>query len=781
MLFFLMLVSLFSLESVIANNDNNAQWIWQQADGQANTWVAFRKTITLDEVPTEALTKLSVDTKYWLWINGEMVVFEGGLYRGAGPNTIYYDEVDLAPHLKSGENTIAILVWYVGRTCKAHVSSGLGGLYVSADELPALNSDASWKMKGHTAYDPQSGGGGKGPNTLAAYSIKFDARKSLGDWSNEAWYMSPYDDSDWATPVEKGVANSLPWGDFVKRPIPQWNDRGLVNYESLTVNGASIQLPYSNTTDSTVVIKAYLPFNQQITPYIDVNSESGKTIRIDVDNRLNKIKATYITKKGHQQFESYAWMNGHNVTYKIPSGVEVKALKYRWTGIGDMPGVFECSDAFYSHLWWLARNTLYICARENYMDCPDRERGLWIGDVADQTGAIFYTLDEGGRLLLKKAIDNTIAYRSGDTIRGLAPGFRGKGGSASELTAQSLQFIAQTIWPYYYNTGDTATLVNAYPAVLSYLKLWSMKADGMPEHRKGFANWVDWGVDPDSYVINVEMYYLALKAAKTMAIELDYPEDTAWYSQRITSIQDNFDKVYWRGTHYGRPDQALEERASAIAIIAGLANKNHYDTMVEKVLLPVQKASPHMEWMVEEALFLAGEGEKALLRMKQRHAWQIEEKPTVTTLYERFPNDAKGNLGTYNHAWNAPNYVLSRYVSGIKATEVAWSTYEVLPNLLHMTSLKSMVPSVKGNIVVDVNRSQSNFTLALTSPDKTTAIVGIPKRNTELRDVKVKGQIIWKEGAFVGGVNGITYVGEDNDFLKFKVTPGNWTFNATTL
>ena len=52
-------------------------------------------------------------------------------------------------------------------------------------------------------------------------------------------------------------------------------------------------------------------------------------------------------------------------------------------------------------------NTLFVCARDNFMDCPDRERALWIGDVADQTSYLFYSMDDAGRKLLRMAIIST--------------------------------------------------------------------------------------------------------------------------------------------------------------------------------------------------------------------------------------------------------------------------------------------------------------------------------------------------------------------------------------
>ena len=755
-----------------------AQWIWQDAAGPANTWVAFRKSFELDEIPENALAKIAVDTKYWLWINGDMVRFEGGLARGAAPNTNYYDEVDLKPHLNKGQNTIAILVWYWGRTRKVHDDRGNGGLLFHADlGSQHLVSNQDWKMKVHPAYDPKSGGGGSNPNRVNAYNVTFDARKGMGDWSDAAWYKNNYNDTSWEKPTLKGSVNSMPWGTLVKRVIPQWKDSGLLNYESLVLASSEekVDLPYKNTTDSIVVIYAKLPFNQQITPYLKVNSSAGKTIEAEMDNPFNMLKGTYITKEGTQAFESFSWINGHRVEYKIPPGVEVLALKYRWTGVGEMTGNFACSDPFFSRLWWMARNTLYVCARDGFMDCPDRERGLWLGDVADQTGAIFYSLDDAGRMLLKKGIDNTIAYRDGDIIQGLAPGFGAYRGKSSELTGQSLQFIDQVVWQYYFNTGDKATLANAYPALLAYLKLWNMKPNGLPEHRKGYANWIDWGIDPDPEPVNVILYYMALKAAQKMCVVLDKPKDLNWYQIRIKSIEENFESVYWQGNRYGSKNKPIEERTSALAIISGLAKKAHHNILVDSVLMPVQKSSPHMEWMVEEAIMLTGQYEKGLTRMKMRYEEQVNNQD-LTTLYEKFLPKLRG---TYNHAWNAPNYVLSRYIAGVKATRPAWKMYEVKPNLAGLTSVSQIIPLVKGNITVDVKKSEKHYQIDLASPPNTTAVVYIPKEGKEVSKVMVNGRTLWKKGKKRTSFEDVLFEKENNSHLVFKAAAGKWKISTT--
>ena len=55
-------------------------------------------------------------------------------------------------------------------------------------------------------------------------------------------------------------------------------------------------------------------------------------------------------------------------------------------------------------------------------------------------------------------------------------------------------------------------------------------------------------------------------------------------------------------------------------------------------------------------------------------------------------------------------------------------------------------------------------------------MVGIPKVSfTTLNEIKANGAVIWNK-TFVSGVAGLTWVGEDADYVKFSVVPGTWNF-----
>ena len=778
---FLLTILFTTLVNFAATSPNweGAQWIWQEEDGPSNTWMSFRKTIEVEEIPEIVETHIAVDSKFWLWINGEMVLFEGGLSRGpsqAGdwnrkkkitPTNSWYETINIQPYLKKGNNTIAILVWFWGRETHkgTHIDSGKGGLLFSADiGNQKLVSNASWKAIQHPAYNNSIPPASK---ALVQYPVQFNAQKSMQDWSENAWYTANFDDSNWPKAIEKGKAGIAPWYNLEPNIVPQLINHGLKNY----INHDDLKFPFISKGQT---IKCKLPFNKQITPYLEVEAKAGDTIFVTTDNRLNKITATYITKSGTQKFESFSWMNGNEIRYTIPEGVKVKALKYRWMSVGEMVGKFEIDDPFYNRLWWMGNNTLFVCARDNFMDCPDRERALWIGDVADQTGYLFYSMDNAGRQLLKKAILQTMSFSQDGVIGALGP-LR-----VRELVAQSLQFIAQGIWPYYLNTGDKETLRKVYPFVYEYLALFPMQENGLPEYRVRKSpdswDWVDWGVKKtaDKEPIQMAFYYLALNKAKEMAEILGEETHAKWYEERMKNMKPAFEKAYWKdGFYSSSKDKLKDDRANAIAIVSGIANPKFHNQIVDNVLIPNKYSSPHFEWIAEEAMCIAGRYKASLARMKDQYQSQVDKK-SMSTLYEMFP---KG--GSYNHAWNGSNKILSKYIAGVAPTKVGWSEFQILPNLVHFKQLKKVIPTVKGNITIDLEVKDNAYQLELMSPENTTAIIGIPKTDKSITEVFANGKLIWKKGRKKKSVKGLIFDSENEAFLKFKAQSGTWKIDAS--
>lgn len=713
--FFIVLVCILAAVQLKAADDFLPQSKWigsEHCQSTPNTWLCFRKTVHLPGVPGEMIANIAVDSKYWLWINGKMVVFEGGLKRGPAPGATYYDQVDIAPYLEKGENTIALLVWHFGKNGFSHVNSGTAALLFCAQGANlSIVSDKSWQCSVYRAYQNTEV---PFPNyRLSESNIRFDARKELAGWN-----MPDFSEKLGAS-IEIVAPNEMPFGKLVARPIPMWKNGGLTDYPEVVKN------------EKGDTIRCRLRYNCQITPYLHVKAPAGLVVGMLTDNytggSANNVRAEYITREGEQEYESFGWMNGHEVLYVVPAGVEVLGVKYRETGYNaDMKGSFACDDDFYNELWKRSARTLYITMRDNYMDCPDRERAQWWGDEVNELGEAFYVLDPRGWQLAAKGIYELMNWQRPDgVIASPVP-------SLNWCKELPLQMLASVGWYGFYTqafySDDYSFVPHIYDGLKKYLhEVWQVDGQGMPVVRQGDWSWGDWGTDVDMEVLTTCWYYLALKAEKEFALHLRKLYDANQIGEMMKRISAAFDARYWNGKAYRSKlhNGETDDRAQAMAVVSGLAPAGRYKALL-KVFKKEYHASPYMEKYVMEALFMMGEPEFALKRMRDRYAKMMSYP--YTTLFEGWGIGAEGfGGGTINHAWSGGLLtILSQKLCGIEPLAPGFKQFRVAPQLGSLNKASAVVPTLYGDIRVDIRQQDHKLGIQVVVPQGTTAVVALP-------------------------------------------------------
>jgi alpha-L-rhamnosidase len=732
----------------------------------SNQWICFRKKFELKDRPRRAVARIAVDSKYWLWINGELVVFEGQLKRGPTPDDTYYDRVDLSEYLRKGDNTIAVLLWYFGKHGFSHKSSGKAGFLFDADvDGTRVVSNAGWKAKVHPAFGDT---GKPHPNMrLPESNIRFDAGNDL-----PGWQAADFDDSAWPTAAELGAPPCGPWNKLILRPIPLWKDFGLKDY----VNAA--ELP--DVSDGSV-IKAKLPYNAQVTPYLKIDAPAGQAIDIRMDNYQGggppNIRGEYVTRAGVQEYENLGWMNGHAVHYTIPAGVKILGLKYRETGYNaEFTGTFECDDDFLNRYRQKALRTLYITMRDTYYDCPDRERAQWWGDMVNELGEAFYALDPRSGLLAKKGILELALWQRADgTIYSPVPA----GNWNKELPMQMLNSVGYFgFWTYYLYTGDLDTIRTVYPRVRRYLSIWKIGNDGLVIPRKGGWTWGDWGKNKDMTILYNGWYYLALKGQLNMATAVGEEQDIPGIKAKMAGIEKQFNQAFWTGKEYRSPGYKgqTDDRCHALAVVSGLAGPDKYDA-IREVFKTSRHSSPYMEKYVGEALYMMRFEDEAIARTKERFKTMTDHR--YTTLWEDWRIGGSGG-GTINHAWcGGALTLLSQYGAGVAPEKPGYETYHVMPQLGPLKRIKTTVPSVKGDIQVEIADQGSRFSMVLTSPADTMAIVGIPRSaDSPIASIEANGTSVWRDGKPDKRAQGLIFLENAEHYITFTATPGTWSLTA---
>jgi len=741
---------------------------WITAAGvsnKPNTWVAFRKEFFLGDSTIKLPLRIAADTKYWLWVNNRLVVYEGGLKRGPTPEDTYYDSLDVAGYLVKGINSIGVLLWYYGKEGFSHKNSGKAGILIDCPaNHPDVSSSEKWEAMVMDAYQTADD---PGPNfRLAESNIRYDARVEKLNWqSRSATAMQKA--------VEIGNAGDAPWNQLIGRPIPFFKDLGIKDYVSMNVINAGSMFTHEGK----------LPYNCQVHPVLKVKT-STPGLKIKVFTNIftflgeSTIRGEYITKAGEQEFEFPGWMNGEKVIYQIPKGIEVIKLQYRESSFDTaVEGEFNSDDALLDKIWKKGQRTLILSMRDNYMDCPDRERAAWTGDIVSQTAQSFYSLSTSSHTLSKKWLLEMSGWNkpNGEFLSPVPAG-----NSDLEIPDQTLTtYGLQGVWNYYMHTGDTQSLKRLFPQVDRNLTFWEYDANGLVNIRVSGNRWIwgDRGNRIDMKGLYNMLYAGVLSSMAKIAGVIDRPQKADEYLMKFNALKAAIRKHMLVGTGFKSAEvNYYDERVQAFAVLNGIAEVGDHAGLMS-IINTGFNASPYMEQFIIQAMMKAGFIEEGLARIKTRYRSMAEDK-NWSTLWEGWsiPNDEFGGT-TPNHAWSGGAvYLLPMYVHGIVPISVGYGRISIKPLDGSIKSSSVKVPSIFGLIQSSYKYGTNSLGVKVDLPGKVVAVLELPRRYSQ---VVLNGELIMKHGSFTN--HGLKFAVWDSDtsMVKIELTGGRWEVEAT--
>ena len=541
-----------------------------------------------------------------------------------------------------------------------------------------------------------------------------------------------------------------------------------------------------NDGSSSTKYKIVNETNIQGTPYLKVRSTNGgELISIKSDSWVNQqsggtsIAHQYITTTGEQEWEALGWMNGYEITFTIPNTVEVLELGFRKSGYNsEATGMVTTDNAVLNQLYQEAFDTLYVCMRDSYMDCPDRERCQWWGDSVVNMQQAAYAFDEQGALLYKKTLEQALGFSK---LNGAMVSMVASPRQNLELPMQSLAGV-HSFWQYYMYYGDKELMIKAYPTLINYLKLWGISDNGVIVHRSGDWDWFDWGENYDKTVIENCWYYIALEAVLNIAnLEGSNASlsEIEFLQNRMTLIKENFDNLYWdnsKNAYYkNTANGKADDRANALAIYAGLAEECRYEGILN-VLVNTYNASPYMEKYVLEAMYMINRDEEAIARTLNRFTpFTLDDYPTLSEIW--LDQALFGGDETKNHAWTgAPLSLLYMYNAGITSTSPAFKTIQIKPQLGSLNEVNAQVERESGKVLVNVKKTNNGYSLNVTIPQGADyAVVYVPKASIN-SIIELNGTTIFKNNLSSNLPQGVSYLEEDSNYVAFKVTSGTYSF-----
>jgi alpha-L-rhamnosidase len=602
----------------------------------------FRRTVHIDAVPERAPARITADSRYALFVNGQEV-FRGPVR--SQPRRLFYDLFDLAPYLQAGQNTIAIYVKYYGRANSFWIPAapnsvlGRSGVLVfEADLGPAgwLVSDPSWKARKFEAWSSV-----EGSNMVSAgVPVEvFDARKMPTGWRE-----ADFDDSEWgnARPVPAvhigGFAHTQPptdpYGPLYPRTIAKLDGdiRQPQSVRAEKLQGdvdTSVSAPIERVNASIGV--AAEPLDGADTLPLELAIQPGRPARLLLDmggivSGLVQLRVSapagmvfdlgyveepmsggqlgfglhagtrYIARGAQDDYEVFD-SNGFRYAYILVHGASgavtvehfaVRELIYPW-----QPGAsFECSDEDLNRLYTAGIRTVQLNSHDAFLDCPTREQRAWVGDsVVHQM--VHLTTNTDWRLAWQYLTLGNSPRSDGILPMSVAGEIEWSG--AFTIPDWALHWIHGVYNLYRFN-GDQDQ-VKAYMPTIERILRWYAPFQTAEGVLKDVVEWnlVDWAslhVEDTSSILTA-IWARGLREFAEMAGWLEENASRRWAEKLYEQIREGYE-MFWdeeRGTYIdhikdGQPQKPISQTAGALAIVSGLAPRERWPRIIDVITDP---------------------------------------------------------------------------------------------------------------------------------------------------------------------------------------------------
>lgn len=431
--------------------DVKGNWIWTMEwgseDKEEAALVLFRKEMKLAEKVEKAMLRISADSRYKLFVNGQLV--EVGPSKG-DRQVWFLDEVNIEPYLEKGGNVIAVQV------LRYPINHGKGnygifrteypGLYLEGEILDIdgnvydLTGNGSWRCKKHTKFHIYSESPIFAP--LQIYE------KTGGDRTLNGWMYYGYREQGWKKVfVYEHMDTAVSPGNLLKRTIPYlYRKRGgfkkvmvvrksvftKKEWEQFLAGEAVLEIPPN--MQEIIEISAGL----EKTAYLNLEMQGGMGAEVEILQSeayvQSGMRGEFPEKRNREDWEEghlegftdYYHVAGFG-TEEFPEVYEpfwfrtfrfirleirtkehplkLRKLDYTETGYPlEVKTKVETSDERLRDIWDMSERTLKLCMHETYEDCPFYEQLQYAMDSRSQ---ILYTYSiAADDRLAKKCMDD---------------------------------------------------------------------------------------------------------------------------------------------------------------------------------------------------------------------------------------------------------------------------------------------------------------------------------------------------------------------------------------
>ena len=745
-------------------------WIWspERTDPAERAHCLFRKTFTADEAGGDAVLRISADSRYKAWLNGELI--SRGPCRGI-PDHYHFEVVPLAGRLRGeGPNVLAVEVRWYGEhapVAEAHIRPGLWVMIGPKGQPGRLLADESFRTRrldAHAVHPHRP--------TASRFYCMVDASEDV-DCTRipVGWQEVGYDDADWSPAALgcKAVGRYQPSHETIivhellPRPIPpmeespgpaatvqHWGtiDLAADPHEARQVDGALRRAdgPLDELAFETPGTHFVVLNMGELTtgyPRLTVEAPAGavvefryaealshdfqKTVRSDPTGEVEGYWDTFFCGDGRTVVEPFMWRTYRYLRIAVhhPAGAVRLSFESVFTGYPfEQRARFESSNPLHRTLWDVSWRTARLCAHEHYEDCPYYEQMQYVGDTRLQ--ALISYLVAGDFRLANQALHQFASSRRSDgMILSRTP---------TNVTEPQIIPTFALIWigfleDYYRHSGDAAIVRHLWGYVESILAWFEPFAESGVAIDTPYWCFGDWSYrnlprsGPQAWPCvagstgEVNLRWLgALHAAARLAEAIDRPDRTEHYERRAETLGKAIRETFWSDDEQlfcDEPDGRLHgEHPSILAILHGLVTGDEASALMDRIAARDDLARTTIYYSFYTFRAYAKLGRYADVYRDRLSVWTDMLALDATTWFET-PEPTRSDC----HAWGAWIMCdLLTEVLGVQPAKPGYAEVRIQPTPLDLDFARGAAPTVRGPVEVDWKRDGETFVIEIVLP-----------------------------------------------------------------
>jgi alpha-L-rhamnosidase len=718
-----------SFDTGLADADWQASWI-RRTTAEADDYTLARKDFTVAASPvTRARVYIAASQQYELHVNGQ-VADRGAAF--AYPGEGYYRTVDVTRLLTAGRPATvgALHHWSGPGQGRPKGEPGLL-MRVVVDHADGTRqvvvTDGSWKVA-------------RGPWKKTSYR-NGDGRDYVEDIDGTAeplnWDRPGFDASSWTDPQVLGVH---PAGVFTHLQAQEsaLSHQTVRPVKVTKLASGAVVADFGKIIPAVPVVRFRHGVKDRavtMTAGYLLNAD-GTVSNSRHDNQGTDLSYRYTERAGDQTFRAFTYEGFRYLQIDQPAD-EIGAVVQHT----DVPGRarLRTSDRGVDAAYDLMMRSALYDSQEQFLDTPTREKGQFLGDSVDVSLATMSGFGE--RRLSRKAIREFIASQQRYWPDGRLNAVYPNGDGARDIPDYTEMFPGW-VWQYYLQSGDSATLNDAYPvmkAVADYVRrsidpstgLVTKLAGGAGAYLYGIIDWPNrYGYDTGATarttvnILAVDVLNAAARAAQALGRDAGgFERDARTLTTAINAKLRRTGGVYIDGLEEdGTQSTHASQIANAYAVAYGITSDKAVTDYVAGLGLQMSPMTAH--WLMAA---LADRPDQLVKRLTDPNSigWAKILASGGTFTWESWEAPQTGD--SLSHGWGATSLVdIQQNLLGVTVTAPGAAEVRVRPPASGLTSASGTVPTQRGDVAVAWHNDHGRMTVTVDVPVNVRAEIDLP-------------------------------------------------------